>query len=277
MQFQPSQPSDADESAARPWRTVPDRVRWDELVLPGSLTDTLRSISQEVRQLQSQGGPGMVVLFTGERGTGKRTAARVLAGELGVRIIEVDTPTVCTRGPAGLATALWRLRQEASSGSAILLFTDAGEYLRDNAARKGPRAPEYAWDLVAQCSAYSGLTVISSRPPVRLEESAAGQIAHQVLFPFPEPDARKRLWRAFLADREALSDAEVDFIASAFMLSGGAISEIVQGAGQRAAQAARPVARQDLIAELEAYYEGRLASSVTREALARLRTGDTGR
>lgn len=276
------QPPNAGNEAVAPWRSVPPRVRWEQLILPAAVIEALQSISRHARAAQADFGDpareatagGTVALFTGERATGKRMAAQVIAGDLGTSVIEVDTPTVCARGPAVLGAALWRIRQEAARDRAVLLFADAGAYLRDAGAQRRTRPGDYSWDLISRCADYPGLTILCSRQPARLDPAATTQLAHQLSFPFPDAELRARLWRAYLPTPDRLDERQLEFLASSFLLAGGAIRECCEEAARIAARANRRVELGDVAGALEAYYEDRLASAATREALASLRESD---
>ncbi len=87
-------------------------------------------------------------------------------------------------------------------------------------------------------------------------------MAQQLVFPFPDEEARGRLWRTFLPRREVLSDSDIDFVATSFKLSGGAIEKCCADAAGAATQLGHPVRRSDLVAALHAHYETRLTSGV---------------
>src|SRR5438270_4743667 len=104
-----SRRGEAHPPAALPWRTLPGTPGWDQVVLPPHNFEALKDLARlvQTRSPEPQ-GHAVMALFTGERGTGKTTAARIIAGELGVPLIEIDTFAAASRGPAALAAAVWR-------------------------------------------------------------------------------------------------------------------------------------------------------------------------
>jgi hypothetical protein len=87
----------------------------------------------------------------------------------------------------------------------------------------------------------------------------------------PEAPARMHLWRQLLPVDASVSEAEIEFMARSFRLSGGAIQACCTTAGRAADKAGRRVTRTDLAAALELEYSNWVLGPATRSALETLR------
>src|SRR5205814_5615959 len=80
---------------------------WDDLVLPERQTEMLRSLVAEIRSRESllakgnrlakYGGLGQSALLHGPPGTGKTTAAQILARELRVQLVRIDCASIVSK------------------------------------------------------------------------------------------------------------------------------------------------------------------------------------
>ena len=107
----------------------------DDLVLPEAQLQTLETIVAHVRQRAkvyeswgfARGGRGLGIsaLFAGPSGTGKTTAAEVIAGELQLDLYRIDLSSVVSKYIGETEKNLRRVFDAAESGGAILLFDEA--------------------------------------------------------------------------------------------------------------------------------------------------------
>src|SRR5579862_9076096 len=158
-----------------------------------------------------------MALFTGDTGTGKTLAARVIAAELGVPAVEVDSVTAASHGVAALAATVWQVLHEAQIRRSVVVFEDAGAVL---GRRTAHRTEFDSTDISARCAGYPGLVIFCSRVGLRFDGGRPEQLSAVVEFPFPEPPVRAQLWRRWLGSQARVSESDIEFLADSFRLAG---------------------------------------------------------
>lgn len=112
------------------------KTSWDDLVLPEQEKKILKQILAQIRQQakvyqkwgfarKNQRGLGLTVLFAGTSGTGKTTAAEVLAYELNLDLYRIDLSSVMSKYIGETEKNLRRIFDAAETGGGILLFDEA--------------------------------------------------------------------------------------------------------------------------------------------------------
>jgi AAA+ superfamily predicted ATPase len=210
-----------------------------------------------------------MALFSGERGTGKTMAAQALGNDLRVPVIEVDAVAASTEGVAVLAATIWRALHDGAPHRAVVVFDDAGALLGPGPAHRAGETDVI--DLTARCADYPGIIIFCSRIAVRLTPAEQERVSAIVPFPMPEAPARVHLWRQSLPAEAAVSEADVEFLARSFRLSGGAIHACCTTAQRAAEKGGRRVSRSDLATALELEYSNWVLGPATRAALETLR------
>ena len=248
---------------------------WGDLVLPERQRDLLRSISAYLRhrdRVLSEWGyertvartQGLKVLFAGESGTGKTMAAQVLAAELGLDLFRVDLATVVSKYIGETEKNLQRIFAAADGSNAILFFDEADALFgkRSEVSDSHDRYAniEVAY-LLQRMEAYPGAVILATNFKRNIDDAFIRRLDFVVDFPFPEADDRKRIWRLVLPQQAPVADdADLDFLATQFKLSGGAIRNCSLAAAFRAADEDQPIAMRHLVRAVAQEYakQGRL-------------------
>ncbi|MGZ4252685.1 MAG: ATP-binding protein [Solirubrobacteraceae bacterium] len=223
---------------------------FDDLVLPDRQRDLLRSISAYLRhrdRVLSEWGyertvartQGLKVLFAGESGTGKTMAAQVLAAELGLDLFRVDLATVVSKYIGETEKNLERIFTAADGSNAILFFDEADALFgkRSEVSDSHDRYAniEVAY-LLQRMELYPGAAILATNFKRNIDDAFVRRLDFVVDFPFPEADDRKKIWRLVLPqDAPVADDIDLDFLATQFKLSGGAIRNCSLAAAFRAA------------------------------------------
>jgi SpoVK/Ycf46/Vps4 family AAA+-type ATPase len=224
--------------------------RWGDLVLPDRQLDLLRSISAYLRhrdRVLSEWGyertvartQGLKVLFAGESGTGKTMAAQVLGAELGLDLFRVDLATVVSKYIGETEKNLERIFTAADGSNAILFFDEADALFgkRSEVSDSHDRYAniEVAY-LLQRMEAYPGAVILATNFKRNIDDAFVRRLDFVVDFPFPEAEDRKRIWQLVLpAEAPRGDDVDLDFLATQFKLSGGAIRNCSLAAAFQAA------------------------------------------
>ncbi len=248
---------------------------FDDLVLPDRQQDLLRSISAYLRhrdRVLSEWGyertvartQGLKVLFAGESGTGKTMAAQVLAAELGLDLFRVDLATVVSKYIGETEKNLERIFTAADGSNAILFFDEADALFgkRSEVSDSHDRYAniEVAY-LLQRMEAYPGAVILATNFRRNIDDAFVRRLDFVVDFPFPEVEDRKKIWRLVLPDEAPVAaDADLDFLATQFKLSGGAIRNCSLAAAFRAADEQGEIGMRHLVQAVAQEYakQGRL-------------------
>lgn len=248
---------------------------WEDLVLPERQHELLHSISAYLRhrdRVLSEWGyertvartQGLKVLFAGESGTGKTMAAQVLGAELGLDLFRVDLATVVSKYIGETEKNLERIFTAADGSNAILFFDEADALFgkRSEVSDSHDRYAniEVAY-LLQRMEAYPGAVILATNFKRNIDDAFIRRLDFVVDFPFPEAEDRKRIWRLVVPPEAPVAeDVDLDFLATQFKLSGGAIRNCSLAAAFQAADGDGPISMHHLVRAVAQEYgkQGRL-------------------
>lgn len=256
-------------------RVVPD-ASWDDLVLPPDTAEQLEQVVARVAhreqvldewRLRRGGGrgEGITALFAGDSGTGKTLAAEVIAHALGLDMYVIDLSTVVDKYVGETEKNLEKIFTEAEGVNGILFFDEAdalfGKRSEVSDARDRYANVEVAY-LLQRMEQFDGLAVLASNLKGNIDEAFARRLSVIVDFPDPDEHQRRRLWAALLGDAPIGTDADLDFLAGAFPLTGGNIRNVAVTAAYLAAEDASVLTMECLVRGVQIEYRklGRLCS-----------------
>ena len=207
---------------------------------------------------------GLKVLFAGESGTGKTMAAQVLAAELGMELFRVDLATVVSKYIGETEKNLERIFTAADGSNAILFFDEA-DALFGKRSEVGDSHDRYANIEVAyllqRMEAYPGAVILATNFKRNIDDAFIRRLDFVIDFPFPEADDRRRIWRLLLPEEAPVAeDVDIDFLATQFKLSGGAIRNCSLAAAFQAADEDAAIEMRHLVRAVAQEYgkQGRL-------------------
>jgi ATPase family associated with various cellular activities (AAA) len=235
---------------------------WADLVLPDDTEAQLREMRQRVvarhQVLEEWGfgrrhmrGKGISALFAGPSGTGKTTAAEIIAGELGLDLLKVDLSGVVSKYIGETEKNLQRVFAIAEAADAILFFDEADALfgkrseVRDSHDRYANIEIAY---LLERMERYEGIAILATNLRQNMDDAFVRRLQFIVEFPFPTEQERERIWELQFPD-EADRDDDIDFasLARQFRVAGGSIRNIVLGAAFLAAAEGRPIGMRELL------------------------------
>ena len=201
---------------------------------------------------------GIIALFAGPPGTGKTMAAEVVAADLGLDLYVINLATVVDKYIGETEKNLERIFAEAEGVNCILFFDEAdalfGKRSEVKDARDRYANVEISY-LLQRMERFEGTAILATNLKANVDEAFARRIDVAIDFQIPEPDHRLVLWRQSLRPAVPVADdLDLDFLANAFELSGGSITNIAVTASFLAAEAGAPVCMADLIRATEREY-----------------------
>jgi len=230
---------------------IEPKFGWDDLVLPPDQMEQLQSVSArfQFRSLvhrhwdfgaKLSRGAGLSVLFTGPTGTGKTTAAEVLARDLSMRLFQIDLATVVSKYIGETEANLSVIFREAELSQSLLFFDEADALygkrteVKDAHDRYANIEVNYLLQRIEQ---YQGLVVLATNFQENIDDAFLRRLHTVIRFPFPDEHARERIWRLQFPEKAPLSpQIDFAFLAGHFKLSGGNIRNVAIEAAFQAAQ-----------------------------------------
>jgi hypothetical protein len=244
-------------------RRITPAYGWDDIVLSDSRKDLLRAVSQHVvyagRVLEQWGfagrvpyGQGVAALLSGPSGTGKTMAAQIIAGELGVDLLQVDLSKTISKYIGETEKNLDGIFDAAERAGAVLLFDEAdaifGKRTEIKDAHDRHANVEVAY-LLQRMESFRGLAVLTTNFKQNIDDAFVRRLRFAVEFPLPNAAERARIWRkAFPADTPLAADVDVSLMAGRLQITGGSIQNIALHAAFLAAAADRPVGGPEILA-----------------------------
>jgi AAA+ superfamily predicted ATPase len=250
---------------------------WGDLILPDDAQSQLLEICQQVaerhRVLDEWGfgrkqslGRGVNALFAGPSGTGKTTAAEIIASRLGLDMYKIDLSGVVSKYIGETEKNLERIFSAAENANAILFFDEADALfgkrseVRDSHDRYANIEIAY---LLQRMEQYDGVAILATNLRQNIDEAFTRRLQFIVEFPFPDEEQRQGIWRLlFPGDAPCEEGIDYGFLAQQLRITGGNIKNIVMRAAFLAASAGGPIGMQHLVQATRREYQkmGRLLS-----------------
>jgi SpoVK/Ycf46/Vps4 family AAA+-type ATPase len=263
--------------------TLADRITktydWPDLILPDDVIEVLKEMvtfakfRQKVYDDWGFGtkhsyGRGLSALFSGPPGTGKTMVAGIMARELDMELFRIDLSRVVSKWIGETEKNLGKVFDEASLSHAIILFDEADSLfakrteVKSSVDRYANLEVNY---LLQRMEAYEGVSILTTNYDENLDEAFKRRLNFRIEFPFPDIDAREKLWPIMLP-KQVKPDGGIDWkhLAKRFELSGGNIRNAVLRAAFYAAQGSGKTVDQEMLekaATREADEMGKLVHS----------------
>jgi SpoVK/Ycf46/Vps4 family AAA+-type ATPase len=180
---------------------------------------------------------GLVLVFHGPADVGKKYTAEALCGSIGRILIVADVALLLAHG-ASAAALVARLFREAQLSDAAV-YLDSGVVLM---AEQEP-AQHIRRALMEAMETFQGVAFIGSTRPWSTSTLREAQHLVNVEFPWPDFDARRKLWRQLIARSSSLSampESEIEIIADKFRFTAGKIHQTAAEASHRARMREQP-------------------------------------
>lgn len=263
-------------------KTVATRVEvsqtWDDVVLPDDVVDSLVGIVDRVafrNEVMGEWGfgrkvgkgHGLTILFSGQPGTGKSMVAGLIARELGLDMYVIDLSRIMSKWLGETEKNLARAFDAAEAGHVLLLFDEADTLLgkrTTNMQSSNDRHANLETNFIlARLEQFKGIAVFTTNIASAIDPAVMRRMSANIVFPFPDIEARAMLWRKMIPAEAPISGA-FDFtkLAKQFELTGGYIKNVVLRAAFTAAREGAPISMAHLERAARGEYGDRGALTV---------------
>jgi hypothetical protein len=249
-------------------RRITPAATWHDLVLtPAARTQLadLAAAARTRRRVHEEWGmgrpgrvPGVTALFQGRPGTGKTTAAEVIAHDLGVDLLTIDLAMVVSKWIDETEKNLRRVFAAARASNAVLFFDEADALFGKRSDVKN--APDrYANIQVAYLlqlmDSFDGVAVLATNLAANLDTAFVRRLRYTVEFTVPDAGLRASLWRRALPPTVPTDGVDLEFAAERFELTGGDIRNAALHAASSAAADGGTVTMRLLILAVARQYQ----------------------
>ncbi len=184
-------------------------------------------------------GKGIVVLFSGDPGTGKTLCAEIMAKDLGLELYQISIPQVMSKYIGETEKNIQKIFDSAKANHAMLLFDEADSLFasRVKVESSVDKFSNMETNLLLQeIERFEGIVILTTNLDKSIDKAFQRRIQFKVHFPFPEAEARTGIWRLLFPKTCPIApDLDWDTIGKAFEISGGHIKNAVLRAAYRAA------------------------------------------
>lgn len=232
---------------------------WDDLILPSVRLKQLKAIVNRIKNrdvIMKEWGfsgklphKGMHFLFWGPAGTGKKTAATIIAHALNRRLLKVNLTEFIFDSADGCSRKFQILIRAASLSSAILLIEVADEWLERSAGATWEPCSQdgSATYLLRKLHEYEGITIVTFGSDVLPSENLLQNFQAHVRFSRPEAEERVRLWRTAIPEKAPTEDLDLAYLARNFKFTGAELQGVAEQAAQLAVIEKRPIGMRDMV------------------------------
>lgn len=245
---------------ARLARRIEPAHSWGDLVLSDGAALQLHEVCQRIRHkkrvLEDWGfgrkiarSGGTSALFSGPSGTGKTTAASIVAADLHLNLYEIDLSRVVSKYIGETEQNLRKIFEAAVNSNAILLFNEAdalwGKRSEVRDAHDRYANIEIAF-LLQEMEQFEGIAILTTSLRQHIDDAFTRRLDFVIEFPFPDDAARRRLWEVLLPPEAPRRSIDLDLLAQ-LRLSGGNIKNVIYAAAFLAADEGSPIETRHLV------------------------------
>jgi len=251
---------------------------WSQIVLPADIHDSIVELVARIRHRRTvydtwgfdqvmSTSRGLTALFQGGPGTGKTLVASAIANELGLDLYRIDLSRVMSKWIGETEQNLAKVFDAAEEGQALILFDEADSLfgkrteVRTSVDRYANLEVNY---LLQRLDTFEGVAVLTTNFGTAIDAAFKRRLSCRLTFPFPDDEARERLWRVHLPDQLPLAGVlDLADLARRYKMSGGYIRNAALRAAFLAAEEQVPLSQDHLERAVRAEFRegGKLAES----------------
>jgi len=251
---------------------------WSQIVLPADIHDSIVELVARIRHRRTvydtwgfdqvmSTSRGLTALFQGGPGTGKTLVASAIANELGLDLYRIDLSRVMSKWIGETEQNLAKVFDSAEEGQALILFDEADSLfgkrteVRTSVDRYANLETNY---LLQRLDTFEGVAVLTTNFGTAIDAAFKRRLSCRLTFPFPDEEARERLWRVHLPDQLPLAGKlDLADLARRYKMSGGYIRNAALRAAFLAAEEQAALSQDHLERAVRAEFRegGKLAES----------------
>lgn len=212
-------------------------------------------------------GKGLVVLLSGDPGTGKTLAAEVIAAELSLRLYRINPAKIVSKYVGETEKNLNEVLVQAKSTHSMLFFDEADAMFGARVTKAESSNDRFANMetnfLLQQLERFEGIVILATNLDTSIDQAFKRRIAYHITVPFPEAEDRARIWKTLIPANAPVGTIDHARLGKTFALSGGHIKNAILRAAYAAAQKGTVIDDKLLAeaAELECAAAGKLSFS----------------
>jgi hypothetical protein len=251
---------------------------WSQIVLPADIHDSIVELVARIRHRRTvydtwgfdqvmSTSRGLTALFQGGPGTGKTLVASAIANELGLDLYRIDLSRVMSKWIGETEQNLAKVFDAAEEGQALILFDEADSLfskrteVRTSVDRYANLEVNY---LLQRLDTFEGVAVLTTNFGTAIDAAFKRRLSCRLTFPFPDEEARERLWRVHLPEQLPLGGKiDLSDLAHRYKMSGGYIRNAALRAAFLAAEEQAALTQDHLERAVRAEFRegGKLAES----------------
>lgn len=230
---------------------LPPVVRAHLAMLVGFASERERLLYQYGYAKRFTIGHGLVVLISGESGTGKTMAGEVLANALDRDLYIVDLSQLVSKWVGETEKHIDQVFTEAEEAHGVLLFDEAdalfGNRTSDVSSSNDRHANLEVGYLLQRVESFRGVAVLTTNLSQNIDDAFKRRFHFRLDLPRPGPELRRQLWQSMLPPG-AYDEADVDLDALSFRFdfTGGNIRNALLKATYLADQDHAPLGQKHL-------------------------------
>lgn len=213
------------------------------------------------------GVDGLLLLLHGLPGTGKTLTAEAVATELGRKLMRIDISQVYGKfvgeSEKNLRSVINAYKDLArkSDNPPILFLNECDQFLTKRVTREGDFADQtlniLQNMLLEFLEQFNGILIATTNLVSNLDPAFSRRFTHKIEIPWPDLEARKRLWKTLVPDSLPLnSDFDEHTLAARYSFTGSQIQTVIHNTARHIASmpnTSKVISMTDLIkfAELE--------------------------
>jgi len=245
-----------------PAKRITTKLTWDDLVLPhdvmAEVENNINAWLRHSKTLMEDWGlertvkPGFRCLFFGPPGTGKTLTATLIGANAGLDVYRIDLSMVVSKYIGETEKNLCNIFDQARNKNWILFFDEAdalfGKRTQTSSSNDRYANQEVSY-LLQRVEDFPGLVILATNLKANIDEAFARRFQASIYFPLPDVEQRLQLWQGYFKGKCLLEDdVDLERIAEEWVLSGGAIANVVRYGAVRALQMGRKaISHEDLV------------------------------
>lgn len=250
-----------DYSMNFPAKRITTRLTWDDLVLGHDVLEEVENINAWLRHsktimeewgLERTVKPGYRCLFYGPPGTGKTLTATLIGANSGLDVYRIDLSMVVSKYIGETEKNLANIFDQGKNKNWILFFDEADALFgkRTQASSSNDRhANQEVSYLLQRVEDFPGVVILATNLKANIDEAFARRFQTSIYFSLPDAEQRLLLWQGYFRGKCILEESvDLEKIAEEYILSGGAIANVVRYGAIRALRMGREaIAHDDLV------------------------------